>query len=498
MPSPPTNQVSVLASLAAGWWRIKTVAGKVAAGTIELNIVDDDSHLARLVFTYRINWFATEAVIHQVEYQQQLLPIKFSRARLLYNSGSDETYLELFFSDYDAAAFAPIFIYGTVDDGEIYDPVATSGSYLVVATLRFGPGIIVESLEAASLGRRCMPDPQAAATASMTLEITGSGLNYALSYAHAIRVYAYTIFEGKKFYSQKSVTSTPNYTTIGNADALRWAWTAFPDASGYVVFRYDTEHSYNFDYAKDVGNVVTFDDNNTGWSNSVSATTITPNVYLKGLAVIGGKVNVGTVVNASYLMEVGGSLNAWQFYLDGRRLTNTASFVTYQKISLLTIANTVAESSLTGSTESGAAEIPAGLEVGSAMRINGCGVLSTSATAPTLQLRLLLGTGPTVLATTDARLMPASLSNALFEYELVLKVLVAGASGSVSCIGKLVITPDDESTPFVFTWKSNAAVTVDLTASPNALVPKVTWGTASASNTLTQHELSMVVLPKVI
>lgn len=143
------------------------------------------------------------------------------------------------------------------------------------------------------------------------------------------------------------------------------------------------------------------------------------------------------------------------------------------------IANTVSETNVyPGYT------FPANyLQDGRRLRVTLQGKYSNTGT-PTLQFRIKFGT--TVLATTGTITTPSGVTNQPFRLVAEIQVRSNGSSGSVLSIGQVsglgsatginLLTSGGATAP--------AGVTVDLTTD-QSLVVMATWGTQSASNTLT-------------
>lgn len=129
------------------------------------------------------------------------------------------------------------------------------------------------------------------------------------------------------------------------------------------------------------------------------------------------------------------------------------------------------------------------LQDGRTIRVTIYGKFSTTGT-PTLTFKARWGgvTG-TVMATTSAMTAPSSVTNAVFEVELLVTTRSNGSTGTVMANGEAVLfagTSGSEVTGAMTAGGQTApaAVTLDLTAD-TAFSITVTWGTASASNTLT-------------
>lgn len=128
------------------------------------------------------------------------------------------------------------------------------------------------------------------------------------------------------------------------------------------------------------------------------------------------------------------------------------------------------------------------LQVGSALRFKAFGVLSTTAT-PTLILGIYYGgVAGTALAATGAITQGSGVTNVPWRIELDTVIRSVGSTGTAMSsgfakFGSAVSTYTDE-VPMPAT--ALATVTIDTTAA-KALTVGATWGTNSASNTLTLH-----------
>lgn len=129
------------------------------------------------------------------------------------------------------------------------------------------------------------------------------------------------------------------------------------------------------------------------------------------------------------------------------------------------------------------------LQDGRTMRLRMFGKYSTTGT-PTATFKARWGgvTG-TVIATTAAVTTPSSVTNALFDVELLITTRSNGSTGTVMANGEATLHTGTAGSPTDAALTAGgqtapAAVTLDLTAD-TAFAVTVTWGTASASNTLT-------------
>lgn len=165
------------------------------------------------------------------------------------------------------------------------------------------------------------------------------------------------------------------------------------------------------------------------------------------------------------------------------------------------IANTVTETIIFPNIT-----IPAGLmQDGRMLRVVAYGRHSTTGT-PTLTFRGRWGgVSGTVLAASGALVTGSAVTNAMWRLELLLQVRSNGSSGTIFATGEAEVGEDATATVGSATNSrahdfmgsagvaTPAAVTVDLTAD-TALAITATWGTASASNTLTGHNRILEVL----
>lgn len=143
--------------------------------------------------------------------------------------------------------------------------------------------------------------------------------------------------------------------------------------------------------------------------------------------------------------------------------------------------------------------IPANyMQDGRVLRIKAWGRYSTTAT-PTLQFALRWGgVAGTILAQSPVITGGSTVTNAIWDIEIMLTVRANGSSGSVFAIGVVRVGSGTAPTvgsatgaPAIVHMGSAgqtapAAVTVDLTAD-TALSITADWSAASASNTLTGH-----------
>jgi hypothetical protein len=132
--------------------------------------------------------------------------------------------------------------------------------------------------------------------------------------------------------------------------------------------------------------------------------------------------------------------------------------------------------------------------VGKVFRVRASGIIADTAT-PNLTVAVLLGT--TVIATTAAQALVAITGTAQWTLDVTCTVTGAGASGSVLSFGKFDY--NTTSAILVATWRcanstvGTATTPVDLTVA-QALHVQATWGTQSASNTLTCGSVTVELL----
>jgi hypothetical protein len=128
------------------------------------------------------------------------------------------------------------------------------------------------------------------------------------------------------------------------------------------------------------------------------------------------------------------------------------------------------------------------LQVGSALRFEAFGVLSTTST-PTLVLGIYYGAvAGTALGATGAITQGSGVTNVPWRIQLTTIIRSVGSSGTAMSHGNAyfgtAVTAIADAVPVPAT--ALATVTVDTTAA-KVLSVGATWGTNSASNTLTLH-----------
>lgn len=151
------------------------------------------------------------------------------------------------------------------------------------------------------------------------------------------------------------------------------------------------------------------------------------------------------------------------------------------------VAATNIEGALGGATGLGTAAgtYPAGYlnQVGKTFRVKAGGIIANTGT-PNLTMAVLIGT--TVIATTGVQATASITGTLTWEYEVNCVVNASGATGTVLSTGKFHYYT---TAPVIVSWKMcngtpGTGDTVDLTAS-QAFHVQATWGTSSASNTMT-------------
>lgn len=154
-----------------------------------------------------------------------------------------------------------------------------------------------------------------------------------------------------------------------------------------------------------------------------------------------------------------------------------------------TVANTVTETSLIP-TGVGTLTLPANfLLVGKTARLKAWGTYSVTGT-PTMQIKFKAGT--TILADTLAVSM-AAIAGAAWEYEAIVTCVTAGSSGKYWAQGGGIFSKGNGSSPVYLNAPQTGIQSIN-TTTPAAFDLTATWGTASASNTITCSNLTVEIL----
>lgn len=162
-------------------------------------------------------------------------------------------------------------------------------------------------------------------------------------------------------------------------------------------------------------------------------------------------------------------------------INGVASGVVFNSTADATVANSTADTSIIGSGV-GSLTIPASaLNVaGKTLRVIVRGILSNTLT-PTLNIKFKIG--GTTIVSTGAQTVTNVVSNSSFEVVVFVTTRTTGSNGTVIANGSI----EYDSTTFVDTREpmiQTSASTVNLTTT-QAIDVSATWGTASASNTIT-------------
>jgi hypothetical protein len=147
-----------------------------------------------------------------------------------------------------------------------------------------------------------------------------------------------------------------------------------------------------------------------------------------------------------------------------------------------TIANSTTETSIS-STGVGTLTLPANFFIaGRSLRIMGLGFHSSVAVAPTIRIKIKLGS--TIVLDTTAVTSGIDTSAAIYIYGAI-TCRTTGASGTIFAQGEY---QEMGTTPNHFQMVNTATTTIDTTAS-QAITVTAQWGTASASNTISLTNL---------
>lgn len=163
--------------------------------------------------------------------------------------------------------------------------------------------------------------------------------------------------------------------------------------------------------------------------------------------------------------------------------------VIYRSIADKTVANTLTETSLVGTGVPGQSGTLGAnfFNVGSSLRWRLMGYLSDTGT-PTLQIKVKLGS--TIIYDTTAITLPNLSGNQLFFMEGRSTCRTTGATGTVFSTSEVFCNTGASSLGNLDLIVPTAAVTIDTTVSQTFDVT-ATWGTASASNSITINNFSL-------
>lgn len=184
----------------------------------------------------------------------------------------------------------------------------------------------------------------------------------------------------------------------------------------------------------------------------------------------------------------------WRYY-DGASWHDLGEASSYKKASSIasaTVANTVTETSIIGTLKTGdSLQFGANtLAVGNTIRVTVRGIISNTGT-PTLNLIIKLGA--TTIVSCGAITTPSGLSNTGFYVTADLTVRSIGASGTIAGAG-MAMCGSGSASPIDMLMPTPATpVTIDTTGALTLDVT-ATWGTASASNTITGQTATVEVL----
>lgn len=210
------------------------------------------------------------------------------------------------------------------------------------------------------------------------------------------------------------------------------------------------------------------------WVNAFQIDT-NANAFLKS------KINLASITAPSTNGDIwqDSTQKALGTFQDG--IKQMAEGVVFTSTATATVANSVAETSIIG-TGVGTKTLPANFFVaGKTVRLHLRGVVSETGT-PTLQIKVKYGA--TVLLDSTALALVAGIpANANWECVADITCRTTGATGTVQCSGNFNYQTASISSAADHHWLPANLATIDTTAS-SALDVTATWGTASASNTI--------------
>lgn len=156
--------------------------------------------------------------------------------------------------------------------------------------------------------------------------------------------------------------------------------------------------------------------------------------------------------------------------------------------SSVTVANTTTETNMTGAGV-GLLNLPANwLKLGRNLRITGAGIFSCTASTPTLQIKVKLGS--VVIADTTAVALPVAETNKGFTFDVDVTVRSVGASGTVFSNGQMTrMATTLAAVPFNVLSAGVPATAVVNTTTIQNLTVTATWSAADPANSITLTNL---------
>jgi hypothetical protein len=161
-----------------------------------------------------------------------------------------------------------------------------------------------------------------------------------------------------------------------------------------------------------------------------------------------------------------------------------ADTIKFAQTATVTVADTTNETTLVGAGEGSLSVLKNSTLVGKTFKITGAGVYSNTGT-PTLNLQVKLGA--VAIAATGAVTTVTGASNRVFTFDILVTVRSVGGSGTAFAQGLLF----ENSTQKIWPMGNTSTVAVDTTANL-AFNVTATWGTGSASNTISLTNLAIV------
>jgi len=230
----------------------------------------------------------------------------------------------------------------------------------------------------------------------------------------------------------------------------------------------------------------------TGLSFTGSPVTATGTLTLTGtLAIANGGTGQNTPTGAlNALLPAQAGHTGELFTTDG---TN-ASWVNVRAQANTSVpgGNTVANTAVATAFASTGTIAANSAAVGNVYRVTLYGTYSTAVLAPTLTLTI--NVGGTIVTTTASITTIGGLTNDGWRAEAILIVDTAGAAGVVEAQGYTMFGTAATTALTVLNPNTTTISGIDFTAS-NTVSAVVTWGTASASNTITLRQLILEKLP---
>ena len=281
--------------------------------------------------------------------------------------------------------------------------------------------------------------------------------------------------------SYSEITTAGGTTTLTLASARRVRFIGTTTQTGVLLDATTTINSDKFEFINNSTGIVTIQDNGnnvlaTIQANSQIIVVLTNNSTSNGVwSIISSGITGSGTSGQIAVFNGANSLTSAVLTAGGTKIFAQTTIAGGD-----TIANSTSETAFTASNTLSANSV----SVGDVFTCNLSGVFSTAVVAPSLTIKIKLGS--TTMLSTGSFTTIAGISNLGWYTEAKFTVQSIGSSGSIEAQGSSAFSTA-AAAAMTINMSNTSALTIDTTAS-QAITATIQWSSASASNTITVRE----------